>query len=1560
MFRRKRAKTVAPEAPKTKGKQVGRRPHHFENLVPRSHTAMLRGTNQDPCGPKYLDTKLVNSELKRFYQQGYDTKILDSLRKYAESVVNSYPQTEILASNSNLMSQVVVKPKKVAIATFEKGVSIYEILDDRLDYLTKDGCDDMYLVLELSQDCSKVFSYKFTQEFEFQKFDLFRQKFEVVQDLKQCFEGLYGVGGGSGINRVLQMRFKEAIGVLAVLVEFQDLVCVCLLRMVVGGRDEVFEMLGEVDGTRNASFVEFSGNGDLMFVGFDLEQKSGYYASIERKEHGLRDRWEVGGQKIDKNPKNCEIKIFKLNPEKNDLKGILGYELWLRLGEVDQIAQIQPRIKSISVNQDSTFLAILTTEGLLTVYKAQLEQESTALDHEKQSKTTNQHQKTQETENEERGLKNAPKSLTSLSSHIKGYKAVQRIQDKTSKLTIAQISSKGNFLVTAQANGVINVYKRFKNHKIIQENNKKLNKIEKNSKNYENFFSKTPPDNASIYAIHVSTHSETRPIKHCHITEDETKLIFESKHGVVKTQKIENLEQKKDLKDDSQKIRFGDHTEVSWLQFGHHSTLLVASVRNLGGNGESYNSFVFERDMNGVYQHNVSFDGNAYKMGFSDDSRLFMCVCYPKKIFRFLRDSEGMEYVQGDLELFGEAPYALAVIPGSMDVVVSTMSRKLLFYVFDEKTKIHALTKTIEGELGQLASVIKPSSDGNTLIVPTINRKIKFAQRAKTLKNAKKMTLDYRIMATTLNLDEIPTEIVLSEPNNLLLACLNNGSIQVFAGDIRAPQTLQNTQKIKFLSPLGGWNDIRAQPFNSGNLRYMFCHMSKDYAFSPHARSELILFCLNNSHVEKIDSYGILDRFAVGADFGWVGVFSEQEMSVVRLANLRRDFEAPQSKEMADITLDYFRHAMGSSEVNETLRAHSHCVEMLLSDQGRRMYSLESPETQKIENSKNPNFTNSEPKEINLRGYGANPDPIPSLKHIGGLFSAINTQNSLCPWSRLVDEMRLHSQFALPISAFMNANVEYLHKYLRIYGYRPLFYPDGFDPLDLALHANDIDLLDSICGALTSNPTNMAYLMSRIDLQLFVKIMTSSSFSLKKAVLEHCFVEPRTCSTLPIHSYPLRSTEEFVVNQMRGLSISKEIRRNIEKDAWERLKLNQAKVRTISFRLGFDPCLYSESAYLVLRGFSGIPDELKTGPYQYVVKHLWSSSYSLICLYSLFVLFTSALFCIYVIWCPGSLAAALLSSASCLLLLAFELCSLVANAKAYFGSYYNWLDLYIYLARPLIVVLSHNGVVDEKESEVVSTWVNLTILIAGFRTMGELRVFSSTRVLMAMISQVVNDMIAFIVITVTIVVLFSVVAANTYKNDPEKSIDTFKDFSLLMHHYYNVASGSWEGSIEEMRASELFNFYLSGIALFVLMINLLIAVISLTFDNFQDKQELHDLEELYEVMIGHCHVAECFRKLACRRRLKQGRRDKRKKTHPRGSLEPNIANRRGKAPKLNPHFLYIIREESNESQVDSGILRELKNHQTELLSRISEMNNIHLEEVKKLLNGDDSRPKEQK
>ena len=122
---------------------------------------------------------------------------------------------------------------------------------------------------------------------------------------------------------------------------------------------------------------------------------------------------------------------------------------------------------------------------------------------------------------------------------------------------------------------------------------------------------------------------------------------------------------------------------------------------------------------------------------------------------------------------------------------------------------------------------------------------------------------------------------------------------------------------------------------------------------------------------------------------------------------------------------------------------------------------------------------------------------------------------------------------------------------------------------------------------------------------------------------------------------------------------------------------------------------------------------------------------------------------------------------------------------------------------------------------------------------------------MAMISQVVYDMVAFTIITIGIIVVFSLVAANINKFNPEVSIDSLKAFGLVMTHYYNVASGDWEESIEDLNLSQVINFYISGIALSILMINLLISVISLTFDKFLETKEFCDLEQLHDVMMDH-------------------------------------------------------------------------------------------------------------
>ena len=614
-------------------------------------------------------------------------------------------------------------------------------------------------------------------------------------------------------------------------------------------------------------------------------------------------------------------------------------------------------------------------------------------------------------------------------------------------------------------------------------------------------------------------------------------------------------------------------------------------------------------------------------------------------------------------------------------------------------------------------------------------------------------------------------------------------------------------------------------------------YSKKHHFLNPYAYSELQLFSLSQLYVKKIDSYGLIERFWVPAEFGYICLAEMHTPNQVKIINLRDDFNIPQNRKICLTFSMAFNNELSPIERNRYLKGLHNISKLYVSPRGRKEFR----------------------EETDIYFDGDHHKHSTKLRRIASIF-AKEAADSYSAWDRFRDEMKIHNHFNFPLTSVLSLNMEFMKKIFKMHGYRPLYYPKGYDPINIALMINDIDLLDNLVVCLQDDAKNTDYFLAGLNLEKFRKIMNCSSNSLKSFVLEACLKEPSVCKAEMIHSYPLPEGTNFKAFPMLGLSFNAELRQRIDQEIQETGEgVDFVKVRCFSFRFSFDDSFFSESVNLILEAFRTMPDEMKTHDFQYIIRHLWNSNYHLICFYSLFVAATSFLFQLYFIWLEDSFWLAVLVILNCFLLLCYELVSLFNDAKEYFESYYNFLDLYIYICRPVVVVMKYNQILNES-NEFVNTWINLTLLVAGFRTMGELRIFSSTRVLMAMISKVIYDMIAFVVIVIFMIFLFSIVEANTSKFDEERRVSTLGGFALVMHQYYDVASGNWAESIQGMRVPELVNFYISGIALSILMLNLLISVISLTFDNFLEKNHLYDLEELHEVMIGHSVFFRLFRR----------------------------------------------------------------------------------------------------
>ena len=704
-------------------------------------------------------------------------------------------------------------------------------------------------------------------------------------------------------------------------------------------------------------------------------------------------------------------------------------------------------------------------------------------------------------------------------------------------------------------------------------------------------------------------------------------------------------------------------------------------------------------------------------------------------------------------------------------------------------------------------------------------------------------SMDYEVYKE-IEFEDVPSDFRFLHNNKMIVVALNSGTIVTMLACSEINNEFVMSQQIKLFGLLGLWNDLKLQMFN--NNRYFFTYQRGHHLFNPNAHTELLLFSINQKHVQKVDSYGLVEHFWTPNDIGVIAIAEKEDPSAIKIIDLKQDFKIPQMQEICERISDVVQ-AKGSVQRTEDLfRLHKSVLNYLTDE--TRMRVLEQDQNQE-----GTTFLGKEGKKCMVK-----------IDDIAKRMLRLK-KNDYRPWNRFRDEVKVHNQFNLPYYGVSVMNMDFLSYIWKQYGYRPLYSPEGYDPFDRALWFNDIDVLNSMAEGF-QDPKNMAYLLSRMDLEMFVKIMNSESSMLKRVVMKACFVEPVPLKTHINQSFPFISDDDsFLVFRTQGLNFTRKLSCSIDKVFRSRKGIHQTPVKALIFRFLFNPSFGSKSAHLLLQAYKGMPADLKTNDYSRIIKYLWKMNCHFICFYSFFVILTTGLFHAYITWHPENLYLAVIILINCAMLLFYEGVNYAANPKDYFDSGYNYLDLYIYLARPAIIVLKMLSVLNEGENELVKAWVNVTLMIAGFRSMGELRVFSSTRVLMAMISQVVYDMVAFTIITIGMLVVFSLVSANINKFEPEASIGSLNSFALLMNHYYNIAAGQWDESIDNLNLSEVINFYISGIALFILMINLLIAVISLTFDEFLETKEFCDLEQLYDVMNDHCTfigvVQKIFRKL---------------------------------------------------------------------------------------------------
>lgn len=197
----------------------------------------------------------------------------------------------------------------------------------------------------------------------------------------------------------------------------------------------------------------------------------------------------------------------------------------------------------------------------------------------------------------------------------------------------------------------------------------------------------------------------------------------------------------------------------------------------------------------------------------------------------------------------------------------------------------------------------------------------------------------------------------------------------------------------------------------------------------------------------------------------------------------------------------------------------------------------------------------------------------------------------------------------------------------------------------------------------------------------------------------------------------------------------------------------------------------------------------------------------------------------------------------------------------------NFYDIIQFTAMPTITFLNFIGV-DDYSKILFNFLVNMTILVAGYRSLLKVKIFGKVRYMVDMVRQVFSDIIGFGVIFGISILYFTFIGINSSRATSihVKDIDNVNDFLTILDSYYNVAFGDFSILFKE-HWSHAIHYMTTTVFLALVMFNLMAATIWETFGNFQKKKTLVDLRSISSILVDYTHLFSYISSFGCMVRL---------------------------------------------------------------------------------------------
>jgi len=421
---------------------------------------------------------------------------------------------------------------------------------------------------------------------------------------------------------------------------------------------------------------------------------------------------------------------------------------------------------------------------------------------------------------------------------------------------------------------------------------------------------------------------------------------------------------------------------------------------------------------------------------------------------------------------------------------------------------------------------------------------------------------------------------------------------------------------------------------------------------------------------------------------------------------------------------------------------------------------------------------------------------------------------------------------------------EILSEMLVKYHYDPIFYENedtiNYDPFHLSLVLKNMEILDVWAEYFEKN---IDMLKSNVS-KLYEPILKSKSDYLKQIYLKRLLGPTAPLGIRLPRLGNLRNSSDYL-RHISKKALLDEL--DLKKITESQISLyNQVEVVFFSTNMPVDLGLSSNFTTLLLDSLVEADSETQLSNVKFLARMIFNQKKYLFWIYSFINWVGVVNLLLIVIWGTDHIVAIVLYLISFCLGIIYEIVNLLSSPRRYIKDYYNLYDIFMYPAGLFLVLYS---LYSDREYLAKEHWnfiTSISIAIILIRSISMLRVVDGIRYMTTMTLAVFFDMRYFLVLMVLFIASISSLKILSSVSSPEFQ-GNGDEFWRTMDDIFNWGFGNWEGTADF--AWNLYVLYIiSSIFIALALMNMLIAIISMTFEKFTDERELVDLQQMLNML----------------------------------------------------------------------------------------------------------------